>query len=118
MYLAKVGYSIDIKRRKRQGLPVSKAEGTANKGLVFSCKARKLFAGGDTSAGRLGTTRMMFRPLFLFVEFYDRSAKSFNHYPVSHSVAEIDVHDQVQKSARPGTLGYGITSRIFDMPVI
>ena len=68
MYLAKVGYSISNKRRKRQGLPHSKADGTANKGLVFSCKARKLFAGGDTSAGRLETTRMMSRPLFLWVE--------------------------------------------------
>ena len=35
-----------------------------NKGFVLSNKARKRFAGGDTSAGRPGMTRMESRPLF------------------------------------------------------
>ena len=67
MLLAKVGYSIVIESRKRQGLPES--DGRRNcwsKGIAPFSEARRRFAGGDTSAGRLGITRKMSWPPLLF----------------------------------------------------
>lgn len=55
--------------------PFSLAKGIANqqKDLRsvrkrFNLVARKQLAGGDTSAGRLGTSRKMFQPLFLYLQ--------------------------------------------------
>ena len=45
MYLAKVGYSIVIKRQKRQGLPVLKAEGTAKQRNCFLLKGKEAIRG-------------------------------------------------------------------------
>jgi len=45
VYLANIGYSIDNKRRKRQGMPVSKAEGTANKRSCFLLYSKEAIRG-------------------------------------------------------------------------
>ena len=65
MYLAKVGYSMSIKGRNRQGLAKFRQQKELRKHMdVLDFEGKEALAGGDRSAERFGVSRMITRTAF------------------------------------------------------
>lgn len=77
MYLAKVGYSIDNKRRKRQGKPDSIAEGTAEHRKCFLLKGKEAIGGWRHVRRAVWDSKDAVLTAFFLAAFLENQAAEF-----------------------------------------